>query len=783
MHFKNKMEFDLLGSDNNVATIEIRNPSSTVEFEENNTVYDIRLGAFKRMKCGTCKANEETCPGHFGYVHLAMPVLNPFLINDVLLKILKRVCFRCLDINCKCTVESSNSNAKKRKLVNDRLSWSLQTQKNWSEDNQGCRFVIKDENGEVRPIFVLYGILEKLSVDLTKEFLPKHGDRRLVDLLFIENLLILPTSLRPPNFVKGVWMPDGISTHYNNILRQNHTLINAIKSKKSSTNVYENHMILQDYVNMLFDRQNTCSKYKYVFDGIRQRLNGKSGIIRSNLMGKRVNQSARTVLSGDPKLSLNQIGVPRRIADNLSIPVVINRYNINQTFRKVKYIVKNNQRYDMSIVKKKIKIEIGDTVERSLEDGDLVVINRQPSLHRGSMMAAYVKIIDALTFRLNYSTMISLNADCDGDEINIHVPQDLNSRAELEQLMLVSINIVSSQMNKPVLGLSQDSLLGMHLLSKYKKLTLEEIMDIMSELDVTYVDIDRKRTTFTGTEVIQMILNHLNFHNLNYNHEGVEIKDGVITESSVLTKKHLGPEHLSLIHIVYLYYGHLKCNDFMFLMQQAATMFLNNHGFSVGIQDCLANDYEIDYNGLEKQIKQDWMQRKLDEPELLNALSNMVNIEHNKIDLMNQNAFVTMSQAGSKGSIINYNQIKTAVGQQIDEGTRIKPQFKDRTLPHFNKYDETLEARGFVKSSFIKGLTPIEFFFHAKSSRDSLIDTACKTATTGYCSRKLVKSMERNVICDDGLGNRMVKNMDGDEEIISFRYGSDNLDPTYKINL
>ena len=106
------------------------------------------------------------------------------------------------------------------------------------------------------------------------------------------------------------------------------------------------------------------------------------------------------------------------------------------------------------------------------------------------------------------------------------------------------------------------------------------------------------------------------------------------------------------------------------------------------------------------------------------------------------NRMLTMIKAGSKGNTINLVQMVGCLGQQSVEGRRINFGFENRTLPHFTKYDDGPESRGFVESSFVKGLTPQEFFFHAMGGREGLIDTAVKTSETGYIQRKLVKAME-----------------------------------------
>ncbi|KAI7691049.1 hypothetical protein SSS_07046 [Sarcoptes scabiei] len=129
-----------------------------------------------------------------------------------------------------------------------------------------------------------------------------------------------------------------------------------------------------------------------------------------------------------------------------------------------------------------------------------------------------------------------------------------------------------------------------------------------------------------------------------------------------------------------------------------------------------------------------------------------------------------MVVAGSKGSKINISQVIACVGQQNVEGKRIPFGFRKRTLPHFIKDDYGPESRGFVENSYLAGLTPSEFFFHSMGGREGLIDTAVKTAETGYIQRRLIKAMESVMVTYDNT----VRNSNG--QVIQLRYGEDGLD-------
>jgi DNA-directed RNA polymerase II subunit RPB1 len=385
--------------------------------------------------------------------------------------------------------------------------------------------------------------------------------------------------------------------------------------------------------------------------------------------------------------------------------------------------------------------------------------------------------------------MITLNADTDGDEINVHVPQDLQSRAELENLMLASTNIVSSQASKPLIGCTQDSLLGCYLLSKEMELPEKDYMDILYQLDLDDEEFFNNDTSFQnrtvkGTRFITIILNHIGVFIKEYNpNKDFSLLDNVV-QYGLLNKSIIGASDDSIIHHIYLIAGHKKAAIFIHKLQLAATAFLNIRGVSVGISDCVVDHEEINFSGLERKLKNDFFDKGGkwtidDEVNLSEALGELTKLD---VDVAHKddNRLLDMIESGSKGSIANFNQITRVVGQQIEEEGRISKRFNNgqRTLPHFTRFDPSAESRGLVKSSFIKGLSPQEFFMHAMGGRIGLIDTACKTSVTGAQYRRLVKITEPLVTKDYGYSERPVFNQTTNQ-IVQFEYGEDSYDATY----
>lgn len=789
-----------------MSVVKITNSKNVVEFTKNGSLHDTRMGAFRNVKCGTCNKNSFDCSGHFGHIDLTYPVLNSVYIKTNLKSILANTCFRCYKVKrCICQKEITvEQPAAKRRKTRSAEHAPLPTIKKlkplqikmvqsvpYTFKTAGVKhaFFLMDEETTPVSLLQLYEHFTKVPEEEYRKIFPEalQGGVDMTDYVFIHALPVIPTASRPPNISDGNWRPDPISRLYLDILKASDN-IRMKKDQVFQELMIEYHNRLQCAVNLLFDINDTSKNLKQMVaqnGGFRQRIDGKEGRVRQNLMGKRVEFSARTVLSGDPRLGINEVGVPAQVAENLTIPEMLTYHNLHVVPRwNIRYVYKKgeDQRYDVKVNPKCLnRLTVGDKVERSLINGDLVIVNRQPTLHRGSMIACYVRIFHSKTFRLNYSTMVTLNADTDGDEINLHVPQDLASRAELEELMLASTNIVCSQGSKPLVGCTQDSLLGCYQLSK-ATLPWRDFMAIMYELHIEDIEIERR--DHRGVEVMDAVLAHLgiDIDLLMIPKAGFVMRDSKVI-SGVFDKSVVGSADNSVIHHIFLSYDHNMAAKFIHLMQTAATAFLDMDGFSVGIGDCVVNHEPLHDKELEKMIQKEQAEGKAPDEELLaEATGSVIRLEAPHHSNPDNNNLLTMIQSGAKGSMVNYNQITRAVGQQTVGANRVPSEFghsgPGRTLPHFKEGDRGLYAGGFVRNSYVKGLTPHEFFFHSMGGRIGMIDTSCKTADTGAQQRRLVKVLENAVIKEDGHGGRMVVN-GSTGQIIQFNFGEDNFDGTY----
>ena len=547
---------------------------------------------------------------------------------------------------------------------------------------------------------------------------------------------------------------------------------------------------------------------------IRARLKGKEGRVRGNLMGKRVDFSARTVITGDPNLSLDEVGVPRSIARTLTYPETVTPHNIHKLHQLVKngpnehpgarYVIRDTgERIDLRYHRRAgdLVLQYGWKVERHIVDGDFIIFNRQPSLHKESMMGHRVRVMPYSTFRLNLSVTSPYNADFDGDEMNLHVPQSEETRAEVNQLCMVPLNIVSPQRNSPLMGIVQDTLCGIYKICRRDVfLSHEQVMNILlwvPEWDgiIPQPAIVKPIPLWTGKQIVSLVIP--TGLNLVKGSDYAPLKDdGVFISSGelmfgLLNKKVVGAAMGGIIHIVYNEKGPEAAMNFFNGAQAVVNYWLLHNGFSIGIGDTIPDRgtirlIEEAVNAQKKEvaeITQDATESRLETLPGMNVretFESRVSKALNKarddagtvteVSLKDLNNATQMARSGSKGSTINISQMTAVVGQQSVEGKRIPFGFKYRTLPHFTKDDYSPESRGFVENSYLRGLTPTEFFFHAMAGREGLIDTAVKTAETGYIQRRLVKALEDVMAKYDGT----IRNSLGD--IVQFVYGEDGLD-------
>jgi len=812
---------------------------------------DLRLGTSDiYLPCLTCGLNSIDCPGHFGHTELVLPVFHFGFLNH-LKNILQTICLRCSKILVEKPENIKNSHKKCEsrfkeiknltKNINFCFSCGLPVPKIKKEikDNGTIKIIIErditvipDQNEDLQMKKTLreslspsncYDILKKISDD--DAFLLGFNTKvcRPEDLI-IKNFPIPPVIIRPTSridFMSSGTLEDSLTIKISEIILKNKYLRRQLEKERdvSDLSIYtqDNYTLLQLHIAIYFDNENNNlpkSEFKAggrLIKSISERVKGKSGRVRCNLMGKRVDFSARSIITSDPYINIDQVGVPKKIAMELTIPEEVTPQNIKFLLELVKngrdiypganFILRSNyrdgklevQKIDLKYRKKEIKLNIGDIVERHCVDGDYVLFNRQPTLHKPSMMGHKIQVLDKnlYTFRMNVSVCQPYNADFDGDEMNIHLAQSVQTRNELKRIASVQYQIVSVKNSKPIIGCQQDALSGSYMLSTLiKKLKGWEIANMLCNTSSkTKYNINLNKE-YSGNEIFSFIIPE----NININQKNLEIVNGKIIRG-YLSKKALGSEANSIIQFIWDKYGPNYTRNFIDDSQKLILNFLLYNGQTCGFKDCYIDenmknkiDQEVSNKILQSkynitQFENDIDQLPLDIIE--NNLSSELNIVQGNIGQMLENYYnidnffklASGNYSGAKGSTINIAQISGVLGQQSVEGSRIKKKVEGRTLIYFHKDDDTPEARGFIKRSYLSGLRGFEFFYNTMGGREGAIDTAIKTALTGYISRQLIKGLEDLIIKYDGT-NRNSKGI-----IVQLIYGENGINQTSQSNI
>jgi DNA-directed RNA polymerase II subunit RPB1 len=798
---------------------------------------DTRLGTTDaHIQCSTCGLNSIMCPGHFGHIDLASPVFHIGYIQYVK-KILNCVCIRCsrIRINDKNKLDiiellKYKKGKNRLKDITD-MAKSISMCAHCNTPSSKIKIDIKKGSATINIIAETdikhldlndmdekknqkqnlsaeecYNILKNISNDDCKVL----GLNPIVsrpEEMIIKTFPVPPTAVRPSakaDFLASSAMEDDLTHKLADIIKAN-IRMRKYADEENKFGPEQLHL-LQYHIASYYDNE-TLSLPKAEQKGkaiksLTSRLKSKEGRVRGNLMGKRVNFSARTVITPDPTIDINELGVPVKIAMNLTIPEIVTSSNIDfltelalngrDKYPGANFVYSANKLknegtrafpIDLRYNKGKIKLKFGDIVERHLVTGDYVLLNRQPTLHKLSMMGHKIKVIEDFnlsTFRLNVAVTTPYNADFDGDEMNIFVPQSIQTSIELEYIADVTRQIISPASSKPIIGIVQDGLLGAYNLTNDS--TIIDWKTTMNLLSYTKKDIKtltniKKNKNYTGKELFSNIIPN----RINISRKNINIVNGVLNKGN-LSKEYLGHSKKgSIVHNISQEYDRIETQEFIDNTQRLINNFNLWHGFSVGIGDIFVDTkLEKDmFNFFETKKKEadclitemennpDLVDNDIFESTLFGILdtirSEASKLIVNKLD--KNNSIFIMSESGSKGSSSNMAQMAGCVGQQAVEGTRIKKKLNKRALAYFPQYDDSALARGFVQESYLKGVNPIGFMYHNMSSREGIIDTAIRTAETGYISRKLIKSSEDLIIAYDST----VRN--ARNTIIQFVYG------------
>jgi len=820
---------------------------------------DSHLGVIEPgLRCKTCGGKVDECPGHFGHIDLAMPVIHVGYVKEIK-KLLQSTCKSCgrLLLTRQQAQEFMRELEFQEELGADTTETSEMAKQTAREAQKRARCphcqteqskitldkptTFREDGHKLTPREVRER-LERIPNDDLR-VLGINPEAARPEWMVLTALLVPPVTVRPSiTLESGDRSEDDLTHKLVDVLRINQRLRENRDAGAPQLIVEDLWELLQYHVTTYFDNQTSGIPPARHRSGrplktLVQRLKGKEGRFRSNLSGKRVNFSARTVISPDPVLSINEVGVPVEAARELTVPIRVQAYNLEivkdwvkrgptpivangQYVPGVNYVIRPDGRRirvtDKNAETVAETVEIGWTVERQLIDGDIVLFNRQPSLHRMSMMAHEVRVMRDKTFRFNLATCPPYNADFDGDEMNLHVLQSEEARAEAKILMRVQEHILSPRFGGPVIGGIHDHISGCFLLTyRDARFNREETTVVISRIGIkelpkpAKVDKDGMEW-WTGKQIFSLTLPKdlsmafkasigpkgvKDLKQLIEEDAWVEIKNGDLL-SGTIDENAIGAFKGKILDKVARDYGSERAKQFIDEVTKLALGAIMLRGFTTGIDD------EDIPEEAKKQIADELREAEEQVQRLVEAyrrgeleqmpgrsLEETLEVEAMKVlgrardkagqiaskHLGMENPSVIMARSGARGSMLNLSQMAGCIGQQAVRGERLSRGYWNRTLPHFQKGDLGAGAKGFVKSSYKSGLHPTEYFFHAMGGREGLVDTAVRTSRSGYMQRRLINALEDLKVKED----RTVRNTAN--TIIQFRFGEDGVDPSRSV--
>jgi len=827
-----------LGEDSNgVDVIELYDNSEA----RRGSLNDARGGSVALdSMCATCGLTRD-CPGHSIHIELGEYVFHTGY-EDYVQKFLSNICIGCSRVMCK---DDDNIREVLRRHPHERLNFlknmkmpafcqrcGMQRTKirlgksdttsyliaemeikadddvegNQNIENQNSDFVKSKAKLILTP-----GMISEIFKKVSKEdcfVLGLDPEKTRPEDLLIKNLYVPPKQVRPSikgDFGNGMGSEDDLTRKLNDIVRNNIKLIKNKENEGSGGSKYHSDYahLLQIHVTSYIDNENTSTNF-FDFKGrntksIVSRLKGKHGRFRNNLMAKRGNFTARTVITPDPSIRYNQLRVPILIVTNLTFPEVVGPDNIEEMTRLVKngrnnypganYVFplgkaspdKRVLRIDLRYRKDNITLNYGDVVERHLRDNDVVLLNRQPTLHKQSMMAFKIKVVnnyDLMTFGMSVDCTKSYNADFDGDEMNIFVPQSIQSLIELEEIACSERQIINPSTSKTANGTIQDGLIGVfNLTHPHMKVNWRTAMNLITYTSVDGVGKIKKGEDIEGSKLYSMIIPS----KININAGPTVINNGNIEKGRISGAFLAAAEKSSITKNVWDEYGVEQTGNFSDNTRWMMNNFNLWNGFSVGYGDIekpaeiiaqidsLFENTKLKINYLVTEIENnpDLMSKKILEHEIFTILKE-INENSNKLvgsNISEFNGFGIMALSGAKGKDDYTGQIMGSIGMQTFENGIIPKKYNGRTLAYYHQNDDSGESRGLVRPSFSDGLEFPGLVYQTGVGRSGLMDSALKTASTGYMQRKLVKSFEDIMITYDGK----VRNANG--YIIQYVYG------------
>ncbi len=799
---------------------------------------DQRLGVIDPgLICKTCGARAKTCPGHFGHIELVKPAIHSEF-SKIIYMILQATCMNCHRILLdeeqiaelrKKEIEAADASESAQPGQQAETPEQMQVSKQANQKTKKVKRTKRcpychEEQEKLKfsqPTYFTLGE-RRLKPDEIRDTLAKisNDDLRLLNVdplrsrpewLILTSLLVPPVNVRPSiTLESGERSEDDLTHKLVDIMRINQRLEQNINAGAPQIIIDDLWELLQYHVTAYFNNETSGipparHRSGRALKTLAQRLKGKEGRFRYNLSGKRVNYSARTVISVDPYLDINEVGVPQEIAEKLTVPFYVTAWNLEYAKELVQrrthpivlnIIMQDGKRIrtiDANREEVLKTIAPGIIMERQIVNGDIALFNRQPSLHRISIMAHRVRVLPGKTFRINYCNKAPYNPDFDGDEMNLHVPQTLEALAEPRYLMEVQYQVFSPRDGSAIITNSEDGISGMFALtSDGNRITKDQACYLMGICDIYALPKPERDGTYDGKALFSMILPS----GLDYEQETAGgrfvIKKGKLTEG-VITKETYGKNNGLSIKIA-MDFGYDELRKFIYVSSKLSDAYVTLAGVTVVVKE-YAIDKEMEeekerilaetFAKVENLIVE-YKSRKL-EPLIgytpKESLERMIiaelNLARSKAGEYlakhsdDSNSAVQMARSGSRGSILNLEQMSMFLGQQatLSGGRITRGYYTNRLLPHIRPGDVGPSARGFIITNYYGGLSPIDLFSHAIGSRGSEVYKALLTGRSGYLYRRLSNALQDYYVKKD-FSVRDINN-----NIIQTLYGADAIDP------
>ncbi|MDD3159668.1 MAG: DNA-directed RNA polymerase subunit A' [Candidatus ainarchaeum sp.] len=834
-----RIDFTILSPEmiRKMSGIEIQNPETYDKdgFPMEGGLMDPHLGVINPgIKCKTCGQTMKNCSGHFGHLELERPVIHSEF-------------GRRLEIVMACTCKECN-----RLLINDNEIAKLEEQtkgkiKDFSKEIMTKSKLIKKCphcNAEVGKVLLdkptnFYYNKERIYPTQIREWVEKvpENDLKLLgyeisrvrpEFFVLTVLQVPPVTIRPTITLEaGMKSEDDLSHKLVDVMRINMRLKDNIEAGAPQLIIEDLWDLLQYHVTTYFDN-NTAgvppAKHRSgrPLKTIIQRLKGKKGRFRYNLTGKRVNHAARSIVVPDSFIDISELGIPQEAAKELTVPEFVTEWNLTAAKKQIKtsdkpvYVIRpNGSRKKVSIENRdevSEELDVGYRIERNLQDGDIVLFNRQPSLHRMSMMAHKARIMPGKVFRINPIVCHPYNADFDGDEMNCHVPQTEEGKVEAEKLMLVRDQIISPRFGAPVIAPQEDGVTAMFALTMPQTVfDKTEAMQMLFDLGINELPKPDKGKKYSGKLIFSQLLpKDLNMEFESFTGSvlkkiGVdhEIAQKVVIENGILKQGIIDAAALSsgrgkLVDKLARDYPPMELEIFYhklnrvmpLLTAKGMTVSLSEYDTSAEIKkhkEKLIEETIEKANALVKSYetgKMDIIPGKTLEESFETYMVRLAfeakskiekEVTKEKLDYVLGEELVlntiSMILAKSRGGTVNLMNIAGFWGQASVREGRPKKGFTQRLVTSNLRNDVGLMAGGFITHGFIEGLTSKEYFYHSMGARQGDVDTGVATKVSGYLYRRLANALKDLVASPDGTV-RTASNA-----LIQYQYGEDGVFP------